>query len=56
MVANNPEDDNDMSSFGSETNSDVESLEEDVIDAQMKSKWKEWDDRRKKVTLICCVL
>jgi len=39
-----------MSSFGSESNSDVESLEEDVIDAQMKAKWKEWDERRKKVT------
>ena len=50
VVANNPDDETDVSSFGSDSNNDVESLEEDVIDAQMKSKQKEWDQRREKVT------
>lgn len=49
VVANNPEDDVEAASFGSDSNNDVESLEEDVIDAQMKSKHKEWDQRREKV-------
>jgi len=48
VVANNPDDETDVSSFGSDSNNDVESLEEDVIDAQMKSKQKEWDQRREK--------
>ena len=56
VVANNPDDDVEAASFGSDSNNDVESLEEDVIDAQMKSKHKEWDQRREKVCTEVCNL
>ena len=51
-ITDNPNQDDAMSFFGSDSGDDVETLEEQVIDTQTKLKKAQWDAMRKQVNLF----